>query len=840
MSIKGFCVSLVFILFLSLVSAYGDTNVLINPGFEDGTTTGWSDRNCSITTISSPAYPVYNGSFSGKAFDRTDTWQGIKQSVLDKMMPGETYQISGWVRLEEGALPDNVGITVEQLDSNGTQYIPVMWSTGNDYEWTPLSGTFTLNVTGTLTKLDVYFEGPAEGVAFYVDDAVVYGPEPVPPPPPDPNATGEINGNIRYQEIEGFGASGSWFENWLTGHPKKNEIYDVLFGQLGLDIYRLRNNFDQSGDDEYMTNSSEIITEGELSLGRPLKVMISSWSPPDYLKSEGSTVGGTLKKDAGEYCYIEFAEWWANSLDEWSSSYGVDVDYVNIQNEPDYLAGWDSCKFTHTETIDWAGYNLAFEAVYNELNARMGSNMPKMLAADAAGIPNCGGYLDNLIDYSHVYGYSHHLYNIGSGGNPDAYIYAMNNFASQYGYKPLMQTEFSHNIETFTDAMNLALLMHNSLTVEGVSAYLYWDLFWGYGSGLVTLDWPFMDPCDANFPPPSYTINPVYYAFKHYSAFVHSGWQRVETQCDNPDLRMSTYINPNNRKLSVVLINTTTETDIELDLSFTDITLLDGNVYRSSQTENCVLLGSFDPVNPLILPAQTITTLALDAAGTPPVAVAGPNQVVYAWIDGLADVNLDGSDSYDDDGDPLIYYWSWTIGGNVYEASGVSPVIELPVGEHQIKLIVDDGINESGPNYCTITVVGPLKVKMFFTPSVLNTQSHYGFLVALISLPKGITPSDIDDSEPLLFIPGDIKSESRKVFCWPRWCNDRTYVWPVFDKSECIDHLSVGFNVVKVVGKLKSGQYYYGSSYLRVVPMRWGYWWPFFRHNYQQSHWGGR
>ncbi len=46
--------------------------------------------------------------------------------------------------------------------------------------------------------------------------------------------------------------------------------------------------------------------------------------------------------------------------------------------------------------------------------------------------------------------------------------------------KPLLQTEFSRGglIDQWTDAMNLAKLMHNALTVEEVSAYLYWELFW--------------------------------------------------------------------------------------------------------------------------------------------------------------------------------------------------------------------------------------------------------------------------------------------------------------------------------------------------------------------------
>jgi hypothetical protein len=62
---------------------------------------------------------------------------------------------------------------MRQIDSSGTNYIPIMWSTGNNNSWTCLSNNFTLNVSGTLTGLDLYFEGPASGVNFYVDDTNV-------------------------------------------------------------------------------------------------------------------------------------------------------------------------------------------------------------------------------------------------------------------------------------------------------------------------------------------------------------------------------------------------------------------------------------------------------------------------------------------------------------------------------------------------------------------------------------------------------------------------------------------------------------------------------------------
>ena len=117
------------------------------------------------------------------------------------------------------------------------------------------------------------------------------------------------------------------------------------------------------------------------------------------------------------------------------------------------------------------------------------------------------------------------------------------------------------------------------------------------------------DPC-------SYTINPAYYAFKQYSAFVDSDWQRVEASTDNSGLRISAYISPDNKKLTAVIINTTASTDITLNFSLKGFSISKGEVYRSSKTEKCVHVGSYKGSGPLKLPANSITTLALSAGDT--------------------------------------------------------------------------------------------------------------------------------------------------------------------------------------------------------------------------------
>jgi hypothetical protein len=118
---------------------------------------------------------------------------------------------------------------------------------------------------------------------------------------------------------------------------------------------------------------------------------------------------------------------------------------------------------------------------------------------------------------------------------------------------------------------------------------------------------------------------------------------------------------------------------------------------------------------------------------TPPVANAGPNQAAYAWIDGYADVNLDGSGSYDDDNDVLYYYWSWTIDGNDYEANGVNPTIELPVGVHTIQLIVNDGLVDSVPDEVVVTVIEPVELWDLLAQDVTYLKLQHGIENSLLA-----------------------------------------------------------------------------------------------------------
>ena len=95
-----------------------------------------------------------------------------------------------------------------------------------------------------------------------------------------------------------------------------------------------------------------------------------------------------------------------------------------------------------------------------------------------------------------------------------------------------------------------AWLINNALTVENVSAYIYWELVWNPTppTGLVTIASP--------SPSSSYTINDTYYALKHFARWTDPGWVRVDATSSVSAVRASAFVSPDGGSLTLVLLNT--------------------------------------------------------------------------------------------------------------------------------------------------------------------------------------------------------------------------------------------------------------------------------------------
>jgi len=197
-----------------------------------------------------------------------------------------------------------------------------------------------------------------------------------------------------------------------------------------------------------------------------------------------------------------------------------------------------------------------------------------------------------------------------------------------------------------------------------------------------------------------------------------------------------------------------------------------------------------------------------------PVADAGVDQTVFVCFDGMAEINLDGSGSYDADGDELEYFW---FEGDEQIATGVDPNIELGIGEHTIELIVSDGQEDSEPNEVVITVIGPVEADVHIVPRVINRANRMKRIIAIIRLPEGISKRDISDEPFVLYVTDlddGIETVWQRVVGWRR----RARVFALFDKDELLDIVpGTGRVELTVVGKFKSGQCIYGTDTVRII-----------------------
>ena len=435
------------------------------------------------------------------------------------------------------------------------------------------------------------------------------------PEVPEAVVTGvQIDPSATHQTLEGFGAALAWYQGTLASHPLKQEIYELAFAELGLDILRFRNRYQRTDTrDRDLGPELEILGAATASLGHAPIVLLTSWSPPGAIKANGledcgAAANCTLRRDGAGFVYADFASYWYDSLVDYAAQ-GLAVDYVSIQNEPNFIPDWEGCKLTPSETADYAGYDRALAEVAGRLASL--PDAPRLLGPEVLGIHwNALQEYVARMDVDLVYGLAHHLYELGSDEvwnwrypGPASYLAPMRSAAAASRGKPLFQTEFQTDADNGTEGgFETAWLIHESLVDEGVAAFLYWDLVWS-GAGLVSLDGP------------SYHLRDQYYSLRHYARFTDPGWVRVDAVTDATDLLASAYVSPDRRELTVVILNVgETDRTPAIDLGgFTAATSrVYRTVYRPGASETWVDLGSLADVGSvLVLPSRSVCTVVV-------------------------------------------------------------------------------------------------------------------------------------------------------------------------------------------------------------------------------------
>jgi glucosylceramidase len=192
-------------------------------------------------------------------------------------------------------------------------------------------------------------------------------------------ATVWVDPTKQFQTIEGFG--GSFTEaaavNWATlSESKRQEVIDCYFRALGGHAYSLcrvhmnscdfslgnYSHVEQSGDVELASfNISRdqqalipMIKAAQAVMAMPLKLLVSPWSPPAWMKTNGQmNQGGKLLEQyraTWAQCYVKFIQAY--------EAQGIPIWGVSVQNEPAATQTWDSCIYSAEEERDFVKHWL--------------------------------------------------------------------------------------------------------------------------------------------------------------------------------------------------------------------------------------------------------------------------------------------------------------------------------------------------------------------------------------------------------------------------------------------------------------------------------------------------
>jgi glucuronoarabinoxylan endo-1,4-beta-xylanase len=513
-------------------------NLAQNPGFEDGTTSGWFPFGATISAQSATAH---SGAYAGLVQGRTETWNGIAQSVAAVIQPGQLYDLSVWVRLA-AAGTETMQLTLKQVDGNGTGYSMIAAGTVSYGSWAQLSGQCTLSVSGTLAELTLYVEVPTSSTAaFYVDDLAIsaagFG---------SPGVDGQsiLDWEEVHQRIDGFGASSAWRSQWTstqadmffstncgTGLARNGSTFP--FSGIGLSLLRTR-----------IAPGATTVEQSimQMAQARGARVWSAPWSPQTTFKTANAS--GVLSVNGGGFNgtpanYQAYANQLAGYVAAMKSSYGVDLYALSVQNEPDFnTTNYESCVWTGQQIHDFVPYLSAALTASNVGATRImipesenwnASSLYTTAMNDASVAPLVG----IIANHNYVADNS-----VGDQAPPAA--------LPTYG-KALWETEvakLSGDDSSINDGLYWAGRVHRFLTGPEANAWHYWWLI-AYGSGNGGL-------CDTNDVPAKRM-----YALGNFSRFVRPGFFRIGTATTGSTW-VSSYRELTNRQFAVVAINAST------------------------------------------------------------------------------------------------------------------------------------------------------------------------------------------------------------------------------------------------------------------------------------------
>lgn len=423
------------------------------------------------------------------------------------------------------------------------------------------------------------------------------------------------------QVIDGYGFSSAWCGQLSSA--KNNALYNTL----GFSLLRIRIDPNQSWTDETV-NASAAHAAGAKVLGTP-------WSPPAYMKDNDNVVHGSLlPSEYGAY---------ASYLNQAANSIGL--DYVSIQNEPDWDPNYEGCVWNGTQLETFCHNNA--QAIGRPVVMPEAVNFNDSLSDPT---------LNDSTAASHVSYIAGHFYGGGNSVHQNALNHGKHVWETEH-YFTGGQSDMSVCIQIakeVSDAMN-----------NQFSAYLWWWVNDSQtdGTDLVNNNGAIILP--------GYTLG-------QFAKWIRPGSTRVSSTYNPSSGIYVTAYRVNGGTVIVAVNNGSGSVNQQFNIQNGNASSMEG--YRTSSSQNMADIGSFGVSGGSFtanLPGTSVTTFVQTGSG----GGGGVANGTYKLIARHSGKAMDASGAGTANGTQIIQWTyhsganeQWTItslGGGLYSIIGV-------------------------------------------------------------------------------------------------------------------------------------------------------------------------
>lgn len=294
------------------------------------------------------------------------------------------------------------------------------------------------------------------------------------------------------------------------------------------------------------------IKSAEKEAGKKLSLLCSPWSPPSFMKSNNDiNHGGRLKK---KY-YTVWARYMVKYIEEMQKR-GIELDMVSIQNEPEAIQTWASCRYSASQEAEFA-----VDFLYPELKKAGLEKQVKIVVWDH-NKDNIYRRVKEIMEYKNareiVWGVAYHWYVTDKSEN-------LTMVHEEIPDKHIMFTE---------GCVEIVNTSGSTSSKEGIGAWKHGET---YGRNIINdfnnyneawIDWNLLlderggpnyvgNYCEAPIivdrKTDSVIYNTSYYYIGHFSRYIEPGAKRLLCRTDSyKKLYATAYKNPNGEIVAVV------------------------------------------------------------------------------------------------------------------------------------------------------------------------------------------------------------------------------------------------------------------------------------------------